>query len=73
MSIKNSMYIVEVATAQNKTSGTGTGTATGTLSTNANEIFLVSSQRELTQTFGNPTFYKDASGTPIQAGAREQK
>ena len=64
--IPGAVPLVVVATAQNKTSGTGTGTATGTLSTNANEIFLVSSQRELTQTFGNPTFYKDASGTPIQ-------
>jgi len=64
--IPGAVPLVVVATAQNKTSGTGTGTAAGTLSTNANEIFLVSSQRELTQTFGNPTFYTDASGTPIQ-------
>ena len=64
--IPGAVPLVVVATAQDKTSGTGTGTATGTLSTNANEIFLVSSQRELTQTFGTPTFYSDASGTPIQ-------
>ena len=64
--IPGAVPLVVVATAQNKTSGTGTGTAAGTLSTNANEIFLVSSQRELTQTFGNPTFFTDASGTPIQ-------
>ncbi len=64
--IPGAVPLVVVATSQNKTSGTGTGTAAGTLSTNANEIFLISSQRELTQTFGNPTFYSDASGTPIQ-------
>ena len=64
--IPGAVPLVVVATAQDKTSGTGSGTATGTLSTNANEIFLVSSQRELTQTFGDPTFYTDASGTPIQ-------
>ena len=64
--IPGAVPLVVVATAQNKTSGTGTGTAAGTLSTNANQIFLVSSQRELTQTFGTPTFYTDASGTPIQ-------
>jgi len=64
--IPGAVPLVVVATAQNKISGTGTGTASGTLSTNANEIFLVSSQRELTQTFGTPTFYSDASGTPIQ-------
>tara|TARA_R110000737_G_scaffold35784_8_gene54960 strand:- start:771 stop:4220 length:3450 start_codon:yes stop_codon:yes gene_type:complete len=64
--IPGAVPLVVVATSQNKKSGTGTGTATGTLSTNAGEIFLISSQRELTQTFGNPTFYTDASGTPIQ-------
>ena len=64
--IPGAVPLVVVATAQDKTSGTGTGTAAGTLSTNANEIYLVSSQRELTQTFGTPTFYTDASGTPIQ-------
>ena len=64
--IPGAVPLVVVTTAQDKTSGTGTGTATGTLSTNANQIFLVSSQRELTQTFGTPTFYTDASGTPLQ-------
>jgi len=64
--VPGAVPLVVVATAQDKTSGTGSGTAAGTLSTNANEIFLVSSQRELTQTFGDPTFYTDASGTPIQ-------
>ena len=64
--IPGAVPLVVVATAQNKISGTGTGTAAGTLSTNANSIYLVSSQRELTQTFGTPTFYTDASGTPIQ-------
>jgi hypothetical protein len=64
--IPGAVPLVVVATAQDKTSGTGDGTAAGTLSTNANEIFLVSSQRELTQTFGTPKFYTDAGGTPIQ-------
>ena len=64
--IPGAVPLVVVASAQDKTSGTGTGTASGTLSTNSNEIFLISSQRELTQTFGNPSFVTDASGTPIQ-------
>ena len=64
--IPGAVPLVVVATAQDKRSGTGSGTASGTLSTNANEIFLVSSQRELTQTFGDPTFYTDASGNPLQ-------
>ena len=64
--IPGAVPLVVVATEQDKTSGTGTGTASGTLSTNSNSIFLISSQRELTQTFGNPSFVTDASGTPIQ-------
>ena len=54
-----------VATAQDKLNGAGTGTAAGTTSANANTVYLISSQRELTETFGDPTFYTDASGNPI--------
>jgi hypothetical protein len=54
-----------VATAQDKRNGAGTGTAAGTTSANANTVYLISSQRELTETFGDPTFYTDASGNPI--------
>ena len=56
---------IVIATAQDKTSGTGSGTATGTTSANAGETFLIGSQRELTATFGNPTFYNTTAGTPI--------
>ena len=44
-----------VATAKNKTSGTGTGTAAGTLTANAGTVYTITSQRELTETFGDPT------------------
>jgi hypothetical protein len=54
-----------VTTAQDKLNGAGTGTAAGTTSANANTVYLISSQRELTETFGDPTFYTDASGNPI--------
>lgn len=54
-----------VTTAQDKLNGAGTGTAAGTTSANANTVFLISSQRELTETFGDPTFYTDSSGNPI--------
>jgi len=54
-----------VATAQDKTNGAGTGTAPGTQSANANNVYLISSQRELTETFGDPKFYTDASGNAI--------
>ena len=56
---------IVVATAQDKTSGTGSGTAAGTTAANAGKTYLIGSQRELTSTFGNPTFYNTASGTPI--------
>ena len=54
-----------VATAQDKTKGSGTGTAAGTTAANAGNTFLVSSQRELTETFGTPSFYSTAAGSPI--------
>ena len=56
---------IVVATAQDKTSGTGTGIASGTTAANAGETFLIGSQRELTATFGNPTFFNTSAGTPI--------
>jgi len=56
---------IVIATAQNKQSGTGTGIAGGTTAANAGKPFLVTSQRELVTTFGNPFFYKTTNGTPI--------
>jgi len=56
---------IVIATAENKTSGTGSGTASGTTAANAGKTFLIGSQRELTSTFGNPTFYNTSAGTPI--------
>ncbi len=61
----NSVPFVLVATAQNKISGTGAGVAAGTLKANAGKVYLISSQRDLAATFGNPFFYKTAAGTPI--------
>ena len=56
---------IVIATAENKTSGTGSGTASGTTAANAGKTFLIGSQRELTSTFGNPTFFNTSAGTPI--------
>jgi hypothetical protein len=61
----NSVPYVLIATAQNKISGTGTGVAAGTLAVNAGKVYLVTSQRDLAATFGNPFFYKTSAGTPI--------
>ena len=32
---------------------------------NANKLFQITSQRDLTSTFGTPSFYKDSNGTPL--------
>ena len=61
----NSVPYVLIATAQNKVSGTGTGVAAGTLAANANRPYLITSQRDLSATFGVPFFYKTTAGTPI--------
>jgi len=57
-------YIL-VATAENKVNPAGTAVASGTLASTANDTFLISSQRELVNTFGNPFFYKTSGGTPL--------
>jgi hypothetical protein len=57
-------YIL-IATAENKLDPSGTGIASGTLASNANNVYLISSQRELINTFGNPNFFQTANGTPV--------
>ena len=54
-----------VASGQDKKNGAGTGTASGTTTATANTAYLLSSQRELTETFGDPKFYTDAAGNPL--------
>jgi hypothetical protein len=57
-----------VTSAENKPNASNTGIARGTLKTNAGRPFLVTSQRELSELFGTPLFYKDASQNPIHGG-----
>ena len=54
-----------IATAQNKVSSDGLTVAAGTLAANANKTYLITSQRDLAQTFGVPFFYNTTTGTPI--------
>ena len=54
-----------VASSQDKTPGSGSGTAAGTTTANADTAYLISSQRELTETFGDPKFYTDVSGNSL--------
>jgi hypothetical protein len=61
----NSVPFILLATAQNKISGAGVGVASGTLAANANKTYLMTSQRDLLNTFGVPFFYNTTAGTPI--------
>ena len=61
----NSVPYILLATAQDKISGTGVTVAPGTLAANAGKVYLITSQRDLAATFGNPFFYKTSNGTPI--------
>ena len=61
----NSVPFILLATAQNKISGAGVGVASGTLAVNANKTYLMTSQRDLLNTFGVPFFYNTTAGTPI--------
>lgn len=58
--------LVVIATAQNKANPNGTGVAAGTTAANANKLFQITSQRDLTTLYGTPFFYTTTNGTPIQ-------
>jgi hypothetical protein len=60
--------LVIVASAANKKNASGTGTAQGTLTTNAGKVYTVTSQRELADLFGDPTFRVDNNNNPVHAG-----
>jgi hypothetical protein len=60
--------MIFVASAQDKTNSSGTGTATATTKANAGKPYLVTSQRELADLFGDPTFLTDNNNNPIHAG-----
>lgn len=55
--------MVFVASAQDKTNPSGT-IAQGTTAANAGKVWLITSQRDLTDTFGTPLFYTDNNNNP---------
>ena len=57
--------LVVFATAANKTAPSGSGIAPYTIPSVAGSLFLATSQRELVQNFGTPTF-QTVGGTPVQ-------
>lgn len=60
--------LIFVATAQDKKNASGTGTAQGTTAANAGKVWIITSQRDLTDTFGTPTFYTDSNSNPVHGG-----
>ena len=60
--------MIFVASAENKQNSSGTGTARGTLKENAGVPFLLTSQRDLAETFGDPVFQTDNNNNPVNGG-----
>lgn len=59
--------LIVLATASNKIAANSTAIAAGTLPSNANELTLLTSQRDLLTMFGVPSFYQTSSNTPLNA------
>src|SRR6056300_929948 len=60
--------MIFVATASNKANASNTGVAPGTTAANAGRPYLITSQRDLVETFGDPVFQIDNNNNPIHAG-----
>jgi hypothetical protein len=61
-----------VTSAESKQNGSSTGTAPGTLKANAGQVYLMTSQKDLSDTFGTPIFKTDANNNPIHAGEQNE-
>ena len=64
--------LIVVASEESKQNGAGTGTAPGTLAANAGQVYLMTSQKDLSDTFGTPVFKTDANNNPIHAGEQNE-
>ena len=62
---QGTLPLLVIATASNKADASGSATASGTKPANAGVAYLVSSQRELVETFGEPKFY-EVGGSVVQ-------
>jgi hypothetical protein len=57
--------MIFVASAENKPNSSGTGIAEGTRRQNAGVPFLLTSQRDLSELFGDPVFQTDNNNNPV--------
>lgn len=64
--------LIVVATAANKANASGTGTAPGTIKSNVGKVWTITSQRDLTDTFGTPFFETDNNSNPVNGGERNE-
>jgi len=62
---QNTVPYILIATAEDKLNPAGSGIAPGTQESAVDNIYLITSQRELVNTFGNPTFYKTSGGNAL--------
>ena len=62
---QGTLPLLVIATASNKADASGSATAPGTVPANAGVAYLVSSQIELVETFGEPKFY-EVGGSVVQ-------
>ena len=64
--------LIIIASAEGKQNGSATGTALGTVKANAGKVYLLTSQKDLADTFGTPVFKTDANNNPIHAGEQNE-
>jgi hypothetical protein len=67
-----SVPLIIVASAENKLNGAGNGIAPGTLKASAGQVYLITSQKDLVDTFGDPVFKTDVNNNPIHAGEQNE-
>lgn len=59
--------LIFVATGQDKSNAAGTSTAQGTTTAKTGDVWVITSQRDLSDTFGTAMFDTDSSGNPVHA------
>ncbi len=64
--------LIVVASAANKSNAGGTGLAQGTLAENVGKVWVITSQRDLVDTFGTPSFPTNSSGNTTHGSEQNE-